>query len=257
MASQESRIIYASPPTSVSMSDCWYDIASLDHFWIRRRFNVLRALADDVIRQADHIAEIGCGNGLLQRSMEDHYGVPVTGFDLNDLALRKNISRQSVLYCYDVHQRSPEFRARFDLVFLFDVLEHIAAEDAFLDSLRYLLTPAGSLLINVPAHPYLYSGYDRAAGHVRRYSLTSLTEVVQRNDFTLRSATYWGLPLLPLLMARKALLLFQREEQNIIRLGFDSRGNISNRALSLLSRCEILPQRFLGTSLMAIIENRL
>ena len=154
-----SRIVYASSPTSVSMSDAWYDIASLDHFWIRRRFQVLRALADGVIRKAEHIAEVGCGNGLLQRSIEDHYGVPVAGFDLNDLALRKNISRQSDLYCYDVHQRSPEFQARFDLVFLFDVLEHISAEDAFLDSLRHLLTPAGALLINVPAHQSLYSAY--------------------------------------------------------------------------------------------------
>jgi SAM-dependent methyltransferase len=251
-----SRIIYASAPTPVSMSDAWYDIASPDHFWIRRRFDVLRALADGVIRKAEHIAEIGCGNGLLQRSIEDHYGVPVAGFDLNDLALRKNMSRQSALYCYDVHQRSPEFRARFDLVFLFDVLEHIDAEDAFLDSLRYLLAPSGVLLINVPAHQSLYSAYDRAAGHIRRYSLAYLTEVARRNNFTVRSATYWGFPLVPLLMARKALLLFQRKEQNIIRLGFDSRGKISNRALSLLSRCEILPQRFSGTSLMAIIENR-
>src|ERR1700730_12630795 len=219
-----SRIVYASSPTSVSMSDAWYDIASLDHFWIRRRFQVLRALADGVIRKAKNLAEIGCGNGLLQRSIEDHYGVPVAGFDLNDLALRKNMSRQSDLYCYDVHQRSPEFQARFDLVFLFDVLEHISSEDAFLDSLRYLLTPAGALLINVPAHQSLYSAYDRAAGHVRRYSLASLTEVARRNNFTVRTATYWGLPLVPLLMARKALLLFQRKEQDIIRLGFDSRG---------------------------------
>jgi SAM-dependent methyltransferase len=250
-----SRIIYSSAPASVSMTDCWYDIASLDHFWIGRRFDVLRALADGIIRDADQIAEIGCGNGLLQRSIEDHYAVPVAGFDLNDLALRKNISRHSALYCYDVHQRAPEFKARFDLVLLFDVLEHIEAEDAFLDSLRYLLTPAGVLLINVPAHQSLYSGYDRAAGHVRRYSLTYLTEVVRRNHFSLRSATYWGLPLVPLLVARKALLLFQRQEQDIIRVGFDSRGKLSNRALSLLSRCEILPQRLFGTSLMAIVEN--
>src|ERR1700732_863791 len=181
------RIIYASSPASVSMTNCWYDIASPDHFWIRRRFEVLRALADGVIRKAHHIAEVGCGNGLLQRSIEDHYGVPVAGFDLNDLALRKNMSRQSDLYCYDVHQRSPEFQARFDLVFLFDVLEHISAEDAFLDSLRYLLRPAGALLINVPAHQSLYSAYDRAAGHIRRYSLTYLTEVARRNNFTVRT----------------------------------------------------------------------
>jgi hypothetical protein len=62
----EPRIIYLTPPTPVSMGDWWFDIATAEHFWIRRRFDVLRRLADNVLRNSRSAAEIGCGNGLVQ-----------------------------------------------------------------------------------------------------------------------------------------------------------------------------------------------
>jgi SAM-dependent methyltransferase len=253
----ESRpITYTSSPMQVSMTDCWYDIASLEHFWIRRRFDVFQRLAGQLIRPAASVGEVGCGNGLVQREVEDYYGIPVTGFDLNELALQKNVSRQSPVHCYDIHQRAPEFRAHFDVMFLFDVLEHISDEGAFLQSLLYHVTDSGSIVINVPAHQSLYSAYDRAAGHVRRYSIRQLARVAQNNGLKIRCSTYWGLPLLPLLLLRKALLAFKRTEQGIISTGFDPGGRLANNCLGLLSRCEPLPQSLFGTSLMAVLENQ-
>src|SRR5579863_1736766 len=150
-------IIYASAPAAVSMTDDWYEVANADHFWIRRRFDVMDRLAGPVIRNAHGIAEIGCGNGLVQKSIEDHYGMAVAGFDLNELALKQNVSSMSPVYCYDIHQRSEDFRARFDVVLLFDVLEHIVDEGAFLESVKYHMTGSGTLIVNVPAHQSLYS----------------------------------------------------------------------------------------------------
>src|SRR4030095_14947503 len=124
------------------------------------------------------IAEVGCGNGLVQRQVEDHYGVPVTGFELNEVALKQNCSRTSPVYCYDIHQRSADLKAKFDLVLLFDVLEHIEDENMFLNAIRYHMTATAQLVINVPAHQSLYSEYDRAAGHIRRYSIGDLRKVV-------------------------------------------------------------------------------
>jgi len=82
----------------VNMGDWWFDVATNDHFWIRRRFEVMQRLADAVIRNCTRAAEIGCGNGLLQREIEDRYGKPITGFELNEVALQKNLSRMSPLY---------------------------------------------------------------------------------------------------------------------------------------------------------------
>ena len=118
-------ITYLSTPTQVSMGDQWFDIASPDHFWVQRRFDVLHQLAGDLIGRAKSMAEFGCGHGLLQKQIEDCYGREVSGFDLNDFALRRNVSKRSRIYCYDVFKMHPQLREGFDTIFLFDVLEHI------------------------------------------------------------------------------------------------------------------------------------
>lgn len=252
MDSQGHAVSYLSASMPVSMGDWWFDVATSDHFWIRRRFQVMTRLADSLLSNCRSAAEIGCGNGLLQREIENRYRKPVTGFDLNVLALQKNVSRISPLYCYDIHQRNPEFRGHFDLLLLFDVLEHIEDESDFLQSVRFHLASSGVLLINVPAHQSLFSDYDRAAGHVRRYSINQLAKLAECNGLRIRFSTYWGLPLLPLLLLRKAMKL-DRSNGNA---GFDSRGPVINLALSLLARCERLPQSFMGTSVMAVVENQ-
>lgn len=247
-------IEYLSPPAQVSMADRWFEIASVKHFWIERRFDVFRRLAGRMISRTHEIAEIGCGHGLLQRQVEDEYRREVTGFDLNEFALKKNVSRLSKICCYDIYQLDPAFRRRFDLVLLFDVLEHIADEDRFLSALLFHLAPAGKFVVNVPAGQWAYSAYDRAAGHVRRYSIHSLRNVAIRNGLEITRWTYWGLPLLPPLILRKLWLAGSRNQDKIISAGFDSRTSAINRMLGLLSKCEPIPQRLAGSSLMAVLQ---
>ena len=249
MSSQPRAVEYLSAAMPVNMGDWWFDIATSDHFWIRRRFEVMQRLADSVIRGSRRAAEIGCGNGLLQRDIEDYYRLPVAGFELNEFALQKNVSRFSPLYCYNIHQRNPEFRGNFDLLVLFDVLEHIEDESSFLQSVNFHLADSGTLLVNVPAHQLFYSDYDRAAGHIRRYSARQLKRVAAQNGLKARAFTYWGLPLVPLLLLRKAMTM----ERTNGKAGFDTHGHGMNTLLSLLARCEPLPQRLLGTSVMAVL----
>jgi hypothetical protein len=186
---------------------------------------------------------------LLQKSIEDHYQRSVVGFDLNEVALRKNVSI-SPLYCYDIFEKRPEFCGRFDLVILFDVLEHIEDESGFLQCVKYHLAESGALLVNVPAIQWLFSDYDRAAGHLRRYSLDQLTRVAQKNGFEIQDVTYWGLPLFALLLVRKVLSLKSSNGS----AGFDPGSSLMNDLLGGLSRFEPIPQQFLGTSVMALLK---
>jgi SAM-dependent methyltransferase len=238
------------------MADDWFELATLDHFWIRRRFKVLQRLAGSLLSSARDLAEVGCGQGLLQLQIERAYSRGVTGLDLNEFALQRNQSRLSPVCCYDVHQRRPEFKEHFDGILLFDVLEHIDDEDRFLESVRFHLAPGGSLIVNVPAGQWLSSPYDQAAGHKRRYSPASLRAVGGRNHLNITSWTYWGLPLIPTLVLRKLLLAGKRNRQNIIAKGFDPGSPSANRILSVVSSCEPIPQKLLGTSLMAVFQQR-
>jgi 2-polyprenyl-3-methyl-5-hydroxy-6-metoxy-1,4-benzoquinol methylase len=248
------NIEYLSAPAAVSMADQWFEIAAIDHFWIRRRFDVLRRLAGGLISGAREIAEIGCGHGLLQRQIEEVYGREVTGFDLNEYALRQNLSRISKVCCYDIYQEDAALRERFDLIFLFDVLEHVADEDRFFKTLMFHLAPGGKVVVNVPAGMWAYSAYDQAAGHVRRYSIGTLRAAAGRNDLEVADWSYWGLPLVPALALRKLWLMGRHDQKKIISAGFDSRTPVINKTLGFVARCELIPQTLLGTSLMAVFR---
>jgi len=247
-------LTYLSSPAEVSMADWWFEIATIDHFWIQRRFAVLRRLAGSLIPAAGEVAEIGCGHGLLQRQIEETYRREVTGFDLNESALKQNLAQLSNIFCYDIYQQHPSLRQRFDLVFLFDVLEHMADEDRFLRAVVFHLAPGGKLVLNVPAGKWAHSAYDEAAGHVRRYSMRSLQDTAARNGLQIAKSSYWGLPLAPTLLLRRLWLKGKRGKDRIISAGFSPRTKALNRLLALVAKCEPIPQAFLGTSIMAVLE---
>jgi SAM-dependent methyltransferase len=236
------------------MADHWFAISSTDHFWVRRRFAVLQRLAGHRISVARELAEFGCGHGLLQRQVEDAYGKQVTGFDLNEVALRQSVSRRSRVCCYDVLQRDQALQGKFDVILLFDVLEHISDESQFLQALSFHLAPGGTLIMNVPAGQWAWSSYDAADGHLRRYSIENLQRTVCANGFSLIECSYWGLPLVPAVLVRKLWLLGERDPDKAISVGFDSRSAAINKMMDLVSRCEWLPQKLLGTSLMAVFS---
>jgi SAM-dependent methyltransferase len=59
---------------------------------------------------------------------------------------------------------------RFDCILYIDVLEHIEADRAELRAAAEHLEPGGTLIVLCPAHPMLYTEFDRAIGHYRRYT---------------------------------------------------------------------------------------
>ena len=65
----------------------------------------------------------------------------------------------------------------FDAILYIDVLEHIADDAAELAAAARLLRPGGALIVLAPAHPWLYSPFDRAIGHHRRYTRRSLARI--------------------------------------------------------------------------------
>ena len=248
------EIIRLSESIPVNMTDHWHDIASLDHFWIRRRFEVLRRLLPGFAPEQLPVADVGCGRGLLQRQLEIQFGLSVDGFDLDEKALSQGVSASSRVFLYNIHDRAESLRHAYGALFLFDVLEHIEDERHFLQSALHHIRPGGLLLINLPAFMHLYSPYDATAGHLRRYTLPQAVAVGQAAGLELLRATYWGAPYYPLLLVRKMLLSGKQTEKDIVEKGFEVKNNAANALLGLLGRLEPLPQRLLGTSVMAVFR---
>ena len=67
---------------------------------------------------------------------------------------------------------------KFDTILYIDVIEHINDDLNEINYAKTLLKENGCLIILVPAHNYLYSDFDKAIGHYRRYNKKMLKAVV-------------------------------------------------------------------------------
>jgi SAM-dependent methyltransferase len=68
----------------------------------------------------------------------------------------------------------------FDTIVYIDVIEHIENDIDEIDRASALLNPGGHLIILVPAHQYLFSPFDKAIGHYRRYNKDRLQKVIPK-----------------------------------------------------------------------------
>lgn len=175
------------------------------HFWFRAR-NRSIAAATRLIPDWDSIKDIiehGCGTGFVLRELQRVFPqARVTGADLfaEGLSLaRKRFSgtlvQTDLLQC--------DYRQAFDLVGLFDVLEHLDDDRLALETLRQQLRPGGWLLLTVPAHMVLWSDYDVASGHRRRYSRRELKARLFEAGFEVRFCTEFMSILFPLMFLRR------------------------------------------------------
>jgi SAM-dependent methyltransferase len=93
-----------------------------------------------------------------------------------------------------------------EVVCLLDVIEHFHDPAAPLAEAARVLAPDGRLVVNVPAHQWLWSGHDERVGHVRRYTRQALRAELTAVGFEpvlLSHVFSWLVP--PLWLKRRVL----------------------------------------------------
>lgn len=232
--------------------DEWYELVDADHFWIRWRFAATRRLIDDLglpRTEALRVLDVGGGVGLLREQLEEATRWTVDLTDLNRAALEQAPPGRGRTLYYDVRDEAADLIGRYDLVCLFDVIEHVDhPRELLVASLRHL-RPGGHLLLNVPALRWLFSAYDRAQGHRRRYDRASLVAELETLPAEALDVRYWGMSLVPLLALRR-LVVGESPGPETLRRGFTPPGPLSNLLLRALMRLEtsIVARPPLGTS---------
>lgn len=256
-----SRVETVSQPRPSSFPDPWYDLTTASHFWVdwrlRAFLRMLAGLGVDARRPAQ-VLDVGCGNGLTGELLERRTGWTVDGADLNMAALERARPGRGRLLYYDILEERPEFLGRYDRVLMLDVLEHIPEPAGFVRAALRHLRPGGTLFVGVPACMALFSVYDRAAGHLRRYSRASLAAELSAGGARVVDSRYWGFSLLPVLAARKLLLRGGRPVGDIIRSGFRPPGRAVNALCRWTGAAEtaLLRRPPLGASLLAAAVSR-
>jgi 2-polyprenyl-3-methyl-5-hydroxy-6-metoxy-1,4-benzoquinol methylase len=94
----------------------------------------------------------------------------------------------------------------YDTVLYIDVMEHIESDaDEFRKAEEHLL-PGGHLIVLSPAHPALFSPFDSAIGHFRRYNRRSLQRLGRLPSLTTVRLVYLDSVGLAASLANRVLL---------------------------------------------------
>lgn len=70
---------------------------------------------------------------------------------------------------------------QFDTIIYIDVIEHIEDDSKELNKAKSYLKDGGCLIILVPAYNFLFSPFDRAVGHYRRYNKKMLLRATPKD----------------------------------------------------------------------------
>jgi len=93
----------------------------------------------------------------------------------------------------------------FDTIFYIDVLEHIEDDRGEAQAAASHLNPNGTLIILSPSHQWLFTPFDKAVGHYRRYSRTTLAAIGPAG-YTLEKIVYLDSAGMLLSLANRLLL---------------------------------------------------
>lgn len=244
-------LLYYSKPAPVSMADEWFEISAPDHFWMQWRFYEIQKMLQKNQVDPSPVFEVGCGNGVVLTQME-RVGIKADGCDLNEYALLKAADGPSKKMIYNIYEEHPDLLHAYKSVFLLDVIEHIGNDSDFVKQALKHVQKDGYVLINVPAGQYLFSDYDTAAGHERRYSAKKLKSCIENAGVQVIDTRYWGWSMLPVALLRKLMLKFVNKD-HVIEYGFKPASPAVDRILRFLFYIE-RKIRFgkTGTSLLAL-----
>jgi SAM-dependent methyltransferase len=170
------------------------------HFWFRVRndllLNIIRRYKPDV----RSFFEIGCGTGYVMHAIAQEFPesqisggeVFVNGLSFAGLRVPRAMLMQ-------IDARKLPFVEEYDLIGMFDVLEHIPEDEQVLENVYRALKPGGMLLCSVPQHMWMWSDVDTFSHHARRYERGELERKGKKAGFQVVRSTSFMSFLLPIM----------------------------------------------------------
>jgi SAM-dependent methyltransferase len=185
-----------------------YGAVSIENGWVPAPGYALRRrrVLDTLSRMPrGRLLDAGCGAGAMLRDYLA-LGFAPSGLELGEQA--REIARR---ICAEhpeigVHgEPSADWSQRFDYIVSFEVLEHIEDDLGALRQWCQWLKPNGRVVISVPAGPQRWNASDVWAGHYRRYTRETLTELLNGAGLAVDTLQTYGFPLVNVIQPVRAL----------------------------------------------------
>jgi hypothetical protein len=221
-----------------------------EFFWHRLRWAVVSRFLPE---GSFTLVDVGAGVGLVGEFLRDRRPEAAYRFVEPIAFLEEHLARRF----------GPAANARGDLryegsavVTLLDVLEHQEDDRAFMGELVGRLDRGATLLVTVPAGPYLWSGWDVALGHYRRYDRDVFRRAIDGLPLAVVELVYLFPELVPLALLRKFLMRPRRRDAAAVEADFPVLPRPGNELLYRIGSASLRLRRLwpAGTSLLAVLR---
>jgi len=210
------------------------------HWFYRTKRQIARywLLKSYPLHKDSVLADCGAGTGLFASEMSDICRVIAIDSEQDALCLaeqklgKENVRRGSCVAL-------PLGDSSVDCVTALDVLEHVEDDRLAVGEFARVLKPGGVAVVTVPAMQSLWSDWDEALHHYRRYYHADLLKLFDRTQFQIMHWNYINVLAIPAVFAARKLRALSRT---------DGRGNSAVRLED-----KILP-RWLDSSLSMVFK---
>jgi SAM-dependent methyltransferase len=222
------------------------------HFWFRTRNHLIGGLIKKfcAAQQSEPGLgmEIGCGTGNVLTFLAKQFPLQhIIGVDLfrEGLVVAGRKSAELLVQA-DIHHAP--FSVKFNWIGLFDIIEHLDDDVQVLQQTAALLKPDGFLFISVPAFPVLWSYFDVAGKHKRRYTTQTLQKALFEAGLDLVFSSYTNALLFPPLWLVRRFFQGHQPPESLSEAQLDAKTNEELRIIPVINA---------WVTLLLGLENRL
>jgi len=217
------------------------------HFWFQVRRNYIFDNISKFMLPPAKLLEVGCGTGNVS-SFLSKKGYEVTGCEFYDEAIK--ISWPGYAKVRGDARNLKFENNSYDIVCLFDVIEHFDDDVQTLKEAIRVLKQGGILAITVPAREELWSDFDKQSCHRRRYTKEGLNHILMDLKATPLLIDY-------IFMSLYLPMKYLRNKDATNNDPFKINPLLNSFLLRLLNLERIISKRIslpIGTSLIAIAQ---